>query len=283
MWPDLVAVRRDNGLSLTCMLAPQFDYEDEHEPNGDQFQRYMKLLNEQRAETGLSGARISETPIEKKLAKDHEFMQRELPTYQFTSFYADGLIEEEVMDALREKLLGSVRTVVESPDDDKEVIGYLSEYVTRQSVIIDGFEETGRYDFRIRCLETALGYNSVMVDMKDIVYPEREERDWTFVSNTLWQNLRDHPVRRYGFDSTTVAECDIRIRRFLALDYKESREFNTIRLECNDTKGPVWFVLRTGHEMIESMEGGSWQELEEDVYLIMAEQGNVVITLKSVY
>ena len=35
--------------------------------------------------------------------------------------------------------------------------------------------------------------------------------------------------------------------------------------------------------MIESMEGGSWQELEEDVYLIMAEQGNVVITLKSVY
>ena len=73
------------------------------------------------------------------------------------------------------------------------------------------------------------------------------------------------------------------IRRFLALDYKESREFNTIRLECNDTKGPVWFVLRTGHEMIESMEGGSWQELEEDVYLIMAEQGNVVITLKSVY
>lgn len=283
MWPDLVAVRRDNGLSLTCMLAPQFDYEDEHEPNGDQFQRYMKLLNEQRAETGLSGARISETPIEKKLAKDHEFMQRELPTYQFTSFYADGLIEEEVMDALREKLLGSVRTVVESPDDDKEVIGYLSEYVTRQSVIIDGFEETGRYDFRIRCLETALGYNSVMVDMKDIVYPEREERDWTFVSNTLWQNLRDHPVRRYGFDSTTVSECDIRIRRFLALDYKESREFNTIRLECNDTKGPVWFVLRTGHEMIESMEGGSWQELEEDVYLIMAEQGNVVITLKSVY
>ena len=35
--------------------------------------------------------------------------------------------------------------------------------------------------------------------------------------------------------------------------------------------------------MIEIKQSGSCQELEEDVYLIMAEQGNVVITLKSVY
>lgn len=283
VWPDLVAVRRDRRLSLTCMLAPQFDYEDDREPDGAQFQRYMKLLNEQRAETGLSGERISGTSIERKLEKDNEFMLKELPTYQFTSFYADSLTEEEVMDALQDKLLGSVRTVVENRSDNREVIGYLSEYITRQSVIIDGFDKDGRYDFRIRCLETALGYNSVMADMKDVVYPERERTDWTFMSNTLRQNLQDYRIGKQGFDNTAVSECDLRIRRFLALDYRESREFNTIRLECNDTKGPVWFVLRTDREKIEKIAGGNWRKLEEDAYLITAEQRNVVITLKSAY
>lgn len=283
VWPDLVAVRRDRRLSLTCMLAPQFDYEDDREPDGAQFQRYMKLLNEQRAETGLSGERISGTSIERKLEKDNEFMLKELPTYQFTSFYADSLTEEEVLDALQDKLLRSVRTVVENRSDNREVIGYLSEYITRQSVIIDGFDKDGRYDFRIRCLETALGYNSVMADMKDVVYPERERTDWTFMSNTLRQNLQDYRIGKQGFDNTAVSECDLRIRRFLALDYRESREFNTIRLECNDTKGPVWFVLRTDREKIEKIAGGNWRKLEEDAYLITAEQRNVVITLKSAY
>lgn len=283
VWPEMVAVRRDNRLSLSCMLAPQFDYEDEKEPDGDQFQRYMKLLNEQSAETGLSGARVFKTPVERKLKKDQEFMQKELPTYRFTSFYADGLTEDEVRSALDEELLDSVRTVVEDCSDNTEVIGYLSDYITRQSALIDGFEDAAQNDFRVRCLETALGYNSVLADLKDIIYPEDSETDWVFASNTLRQNIQDYRIGKQGFDNTAVSECDLRIRRFLALDYKDSREFNMIRLELNDTGGPVWFVLRTDHEKIDSIEGGSWKELEDGAYLITAQEQELVITLKSAY
>ena len=49
------------------------------------------------------------------------------------------------------------------------------------------------------------------------------------------------------------------------------------------SKGPVWFVLRTDQEAIDSMEGGSWQRLEQDVYLLTIEQENAVITMRSAY
>lgn len=286
VWPDVVAVRREHSLALSCMLSPQLDYEDDSYPDVSQFQRYMKLLNEQRAETGLSGTCYSDTSIEKKFAKDEEFMQEALPTYQFTSFYPGGLTEKEVWAVLQEDLLASVRTVVEKyeeENDDKGVIGYLSEYITKQCAVIDGLEDTVRHDFRVRCLETSLGYASVLVDMEDIVYPKEERDEWALASNTLRRNLQDYRFGEQGFDCTTVSECDERIRSFLALDYKSYREFNTISLERNSAKGAVWFVLRTNREKIESVEGGSWKQLEEDAYLIKVEQAEAKITLKAAY
>lgn len=283
VWPDVVAVRREAGASLSCMMSPQYDYEDGEFPDTEQFIRYMKLLNEQGAETGLSGTCMSDTPIEKKIARDYEFMQEALPTYYFTSFFAGDLKQEEVLDVLQEDLLQSVRTVVEQTTEEKEVIGYLSDYVTRQSAIVDGLEDSVRHDFRFRCLETALGYTSVLVDMGRIVYPEDDTDEWVFASNTLRQNMQDYRIGEQGFEAVTVSECDVRIRNFLALDYTEKREFNSIYLERNDDRSPVWFVLRTDRERIESMKGGSWQKLEDDAWLVRMDDQKAVITLRTAY
>lgn len=283
VWPDVVAVRREAEASLSCMMSPQYDYEDGEFPDTEQFIRYMKLLNEQGAETGLSGTCMSDTPIEKKIARDYEFMQEALPTYYFTSFFAGDLKQEEVLDVLQEDLLQSVRTVVEQTTEEKEVIGYLSDYVTRQSAIVDGLEDSVRHDFRFRCLETALGYTSVLVDMGRIVYPEDDTDEWVFSSNTLRQNMQDYRIGEQGFEAVTVSECDVRIRNFLALDYTEKREFNSIYLERNDDRSPVWFVLRTDRERIESMEGGSWQKLEDDAWLVRMDDQKAVITLRTAY
>ena len=71
------------------------------------------------------------------------------------------------------------------------------------------------------------------------------------------------------------------IRKFLALDYKESRSNNRISLEIENVEGPVWFLLRTNNETIEHMEGGSWKRMEGNIYLIEAESKNVTIELKT--
>ena len=77
-----------------------------------------------------------------------------------------------------------------------------------------------------------------------------------------------------------MSECDVRIRRFLQLDYEDSRTGDSIRLKTNDTGGTVWFILRTHYEQIKEMEGGSFRQLEEDAYLIQVEDREVTITME---
>ena len=49
----------------------------------------------------------------------------------------------------------------------------------------------------------------------------------------------------------------------------------------SDTQKPVWFVLRTHQEAIDQIKGGSFTELEDDVYLLEIEAAEAVITMKS--
>ena len=42
----------------------------------------------------------------------------------------------------------------------------------------------------------------------------------------------------------------------------------------------MWFILRLHGEKIDKIQGGNYEELESDVYLICAEQDNVEIQLK---
>ena len=151
VWPVLIAAYRQNALGLTCMMTPQFDYADENLPEQEQLLHYMKRLNEERAETGLSGFRVSDTPLERKLLEDGWFMEGTLPDYQFTSFYSTE--EQGLEQALEDELLQSVRTVVSRYDGELDIFGYLNENVTRQPLLSDGVRYTYRQDFLTKCVE----------------------------------------------------------------------------------------------------------------------------------
>ena len=83
------------------------------------------------------------------------------------------------------------------------------------------------------------------------------------------------------FDGTTVSECDKRIRNFLSLSYTEERKNDIITLEKESTEGSSWFILRTHNEEIDKIVGGSYKEIEEDVWLIQADSNTVAIKMKS--
>ena len=42
-----------------------------------------------------------------------------------------------------------------------------------------------------------------------------------------------------------------------------------------------WFILRTHGEEIEEIEGGSWEKIEEDAYLICVENAEVKMQMKT--
>lgn len=278
VWPVLIAAYRQNALGLTCMMTPQFDYADENLPEQEQLLHYMKRLNEERAETGLSGFRVSDTPLERKLLEDGWFMEGTLPDYQFTSFYSTE--EQGLEQALEDELLQSVRTVVSRYDGELDIFGYLNENVTRQPLLSDGVRYTYRQDLLTKCVETALGYTSVMVDMGRIAYPDSDDPLNEMNSGLGW-NLQNYFKKYENFEGTTLTESDERIRGFLAADYAKRTDGDTITLEVEHPGESAWFVLRTEGKRVKSVEGGQSTLLEDGAYLIEATEKSVVITLRN--
>lgn len=278
-WPSVVSVYRRNTLGLSCMLTPQYDYGDDNLPSQAELEFYMKRLKEQSAEAGISGESVSETPIRKKLNEDERFVKELLPDYRFTSFYPGGLTEPELDAVLQEDILKDVRTVARDYDGGSDVIGYQSEHVTRQSILSDGVDYTYREDFRMRSVETALGYASVGMDVGRAAYPVNAQDDIDkMISDFSW-NVRNNWKNFSSFSGTTLSESDQRIRNFLSLDYEERREGNVIRLDFTGTGEKAWFVLKTEGERVSRVEGGDWALLEEGAYLIEADSSHVEIEL----
>lgn len=281
LWPGIMTVYRGNKMGLSCMMAPQLNYEDDLLPDQEQLHYYAKNLNKEDTEVGLSGLNISDTQIREKLAADYEFMCEALPDYHFASFYAGSMEEDEIKAIMAEDALASVRTVIEKDRKDDEIVGYLTERATKQKVLSDGFTHTYRDDLRIRCVETMLGYTNILIDVTDAVYPEDEADSWEKLAEDLNWNIQNYWKGFREFQGATASESDEYIRRFLALDYSQQREGKDIRLQVTGIQEPVWFILRTHNEEIDRMEGGSYTKLEDDVFLLELEEAEAVITMKS--
>ncbi|MCI9598094.1 MAG: DUF2194 domain-containing protein [Firmicutes bacterium] len=281
IWPTIIAAQYRNPLGLSCMMTPQFDYADKNKPDQDLFIYFMKLLNEQGAEAGISAITVSHTPIEQKLREDQAFIQRALPDYPFTSLYAGKLDQATVEDALKQDILKDARTVVKNYDGDSEILGYATDTVTEQQTVADGLKYTYRQDFRTKSLETALGYSSVLIDVTRAAYPQDNSDDtWEDIARDMGWDLEYYWKNFKAFSGTNVSDCDERIRNFLMLDYKDWQEGSTIHLKISDYQGSVWFILRAHNKKIKEIQGGDWEEIESDAFLIKARQEHVTITLK---
>lgn len=281
VWPSISSVYEKNNLGLTCMLAPQFDYEDKNEPKDKELEYYLRLINEENGEAGLSGYQVSDIKIKEKLDADNKYIQKQVPGYSFASFYQGNLSEKELADALNESMLKSVRTVVEDSEKDSDVIGYQSRYITKQKSVISGFKHTYRDDFRMKSVESALGYTSVLADMSKVAYPESEDDSWEKLSEKFASYTSSYWKAFEDFDKTTTAETDFRIRRFLALDYTQEKKDDTITLDVSNVGDTTsWFILRTHDRKIDKVTGGSYKKIEDDAWLIQADKSHVTIKLK---
>ena len=279
LWPDLTAVYKRGSLGLTCMMSMQLDYSDRALPDKGQFLFYMKLINELHGEVGLSGTQVSDVPVPEKLMADFTFLDNALLDYRFTSFYAGDLADGDVSSALGWEDLASVRTVVRPYTGGGSLIGYETGQVTRQTAVADGFRHTFRSDLRMRGVETALAYTSVLVDALRPVYPETVDDTWGLIASNLTSNVPFSWRSFQKFDGTSVSECDGRIRNFLAADYASSFDGQTVRISHSGS-GPAWFILRTNEQAVDAVEGGSAIQLERCAYLIEAREPEVTATLR---
>lgn len=282
VWPAFSSINIKTSFSLSSMMTIQFDYTDTAKPNSEDIQYYMEAVNEEEGEMGYSAYNVSNTSISEMISEDADFWKKTLPDYQFASLYYGDYSQKAVQGILDNSFMQRVRTVIGNVDTTSDVVGYVNNQVTRQNTLIDGYEHTFRQNLRIRSVETALGYTSILADISRAAYPQSDEDGWEKLSEKLMANTITYWKPFSVFSGTTVSQSDSRIRRFLSLNYEEvaNESNNKILIHASEGDETAWFVLRTNGEVISDVAGGTYEEIEDNVWLIGMEESSILITLK---
>lgn len=279
MWPSLISIVEKGGLKMSCFMQPQTNYEDGIEPTSKNLVFYLKQMKEQNAEAGLSLQYKNAESLRDKLNQDAEFFRKADSSYKYGAAYTEEKDLDTVKALMNTELMKNVSTLVCEYTEDEPVISYCTDSVTLQSVTSDGMNYTYSDDIRMRSIQSSLGYTNVMLNMQKIFWPERKKDRWQIMQKRFSSNLLTYWKKFTGFDSTTLSESNTRTRTFLNLDFSESRTDDEIILKTSESGS--WFILRTHGEEIEEIEGGTQKKLEDNVYLIQAQDTTVKIQVKT--
>ena len=279
MWPSLISIVEKGGLKMTCFMQPQTNYEDGIEPTSRDLVFYLKQMKEQNAEAGLSMQYKNAESLRDKLNQDAEFFRKADSSYKYGAAYTEEKDLDTVKALMNTELMKNVSTLVCEYTEDEPVISYCTDSVTLQSVTSDGMNYTYSDDIRMRSIQSSLGYTNVMLNMQKIFWPERKKDRWQIMQKRFSSNLLTYWKKFTGFDSTTLSESNTRTRTFLNLDFSETRTDDEIILKTSESGS--WFILKTHGEEIEEIEGGTQKKLEDNVYLIQAQDTTVKIQVKT--
>lgn len=279
MWPSLISIVEKGGLKMTCFMQPQTNYEDGIEPTSKDLVFYLKQMKEQNAEAGLSLQYKNAESLRDKLNQDAEFFRKADSSYKYGAAYTEEKDLDTVKALMNTELMKNVSTLICEYTEDEPVISYCTDSVTLQSVTSDGMNYTYSDDIRMRSIQSSLGYTNVMLNMQKIFWPERKKDRWQIMQKRFSSNLLTYWKNFTGFDSTTLSESNTRTRTFLNLDFSETRTDDEITLKTSESGS--WFILRTHGEEIEEIEGGTQKKLEDNVYLIQAQDTTVKIQVKT--
>ena len=279
MWPSLISIVEKGGLKMSCFMQPQTNYEDGIEPTSKNLVFYLKQMKEQNAEAGLSLQYKNAESLRDKLNQDAEFFRKADSSYKHGAAYTEEKDLDTVKALMNTELMKNVSTLVCEYTEDEPVISYCTDSVTLQSVTSDGMNYTYSDDIRMRSIQSSLGYTNVMLNMQKIFWPERKKDRWQIMQKRFSSNLLTYWKKFTGFDSTTLSESNTRTRTFLNLDFSETRTDDEIILKTSESGS--WFILRTHGEEIEEIEGGTQKKLEDNVYLIQAQDTTVKIQVKT--
>lgn len=279
MWPTLVSTAEQSKLKMTCFIQPQLDYLDEIEPDSSNLVFYLKQMKEQNAEAGLSLQYKQASSMADKIKRDAEFFSSADSSYVYGAAFVDEEQIPLVLNMQETALLKNVGTLICDYTEDYPLLSYCGDSITLQEVTNDGMDYTYGDDLRMRSIQSALGYTNVSLNMQDIYWPEDDKDSWHRMQEKFASNLLTYWKPFSYFTATTLSESNARTRTFLNLDYSYAEDDEgAVQLKTSEKES--WFLLRTHGMEVESTVGGSWQKVEEDAYLIYAEQDSVRIKFK---
>lgn len=274
LWPSLVAAAGGGDWKLTAFLSVKQSGDSPQEPDMASLIEYLKYANEQSAETGICLGRKSDADIHRSMAEDRERLEALGVGYAFTGGYLRA--ENETQLPLTKggylDVFPDLRTVVTERSEEQPVVFWLTDQMTGQRVTMDGYRYTYQDDLRLKSLQTALGYSNVQADIYRVLWLENSSDSWEQVAEKLAANITTHWKPFAVFDKTTITESDRRTRIFLneqiSSQSRLTGDGRQISVQVTNFAGEAWLMLRTHGEKVASMAGGSWEQIEQDAYLL---------------
>lgn len=284
VWPALVSAAQDGDWKITAYLATKQDNASKEDADVKSLVDYLKYFNEESAEAGISLGRMNDTDIQKSLEADKQEIEKQDITYPFSGAYIRSENEEQLSKLVKDeklKIFSDVRTICKAYDEEQPVFSWLTDWITTQAITMNGYQYTYKDDFRLKSIQTTLGYSNVQVDLYQLIWPQEREDEWEVVSEKLASNISTYWNPFSVFEKTTITESDTRVRRFLNESVTSSRKADKISIKVENFNEDAWMMLRTHGEKIESMKNGSWEKIEDDAYLLHLTSSQATVTLKS--
>ena len=289
LWPSLVAASREGGWKLSAFVSLKQSAGSGKEPEMDDLISYLKYFNEEDAEACLALGRMDDPNLRLSVTQDRQALDAIGLNYAFSGAWLRSENADQLPGLLRPdgtmEVFPSIRTVVSEPAPGQRMLSWLTGQMTRQSVTMDGYRYTYQDDLRLRSLQTALGYSNVQADIFRVLWLENSEDSWEKVSETLASVIATYWKPFAAFDKTTISESDRRVRLFLnqRVTSQESQlpQGRQISIQVENFAGDAWLMLRTHGETLQTMEGGTWTQIEEDAYLLHLTRENAAVGLQS--
>lgn len=283
VWPSLISATTSGDWKITAYLSTKQESSSKEQPDMKSMIDYLKYFNEESAEAGIVLGRMNDTNILKSLETDKKKLKEQKITYPFSGAYIRKENEDQLSKLLKNgklKIFSAIRTICRDYDETQPVFSWLTDWITTQAVTMNGYQYTYKDDFRLKSLQTALGYSNVQADMYQAVWPQKRKDEWETLSEKLASNISTYWKPFSTFEKTTITESDTRVRRFLNESVTSSRKGNKISVKIENFNKDAWLMLRTHGEKIKEMKNGTWEEIEEDAYLLHLTSDSANVTLK---
>ncbi|WP_461818995.1 DUF2194 domain-containing protein [Blautia stercoris] len=284
VWPALISVAQDGDWKITAYLATKQDNDSKEDADVKSLVDYLKYFNEESAEAGISLGRMNDTDIQKSLEADKQEIEKQDITYPFSGAYIRSENEEQLSKLVKDeklKIFSDVRTICKAYDEEQPVFSWMTDWITTQAITMNGYQYTYKDDFRLKSIQTALGYSNVQADIYRAIWPQKRKDEWEVISEKLASNISTYWNPFSVFEKTTITESDTRVRRFLNESVTSDRKADQISIKVENFNEDAWMMLRTHGEKIESMKNGSWEKIEDDAYLLHLTSSQATVTLKS--
>ena len=280
LWPGIVANVKAIQTNITTMLAPRLDYSQTSEIDEDLLDFYMRQIEGESGEMGLSLSQVSDIDISEQIQMNLKLLKKNYSQYQLKTISATDLTDEQIQSVVESKAFKDLRTVLVNRNDNGYLLGQFYDDVLKIKVTWDGFDYQMVDDLRLKSLFTVLGMNNTYLDMRCIYYPTSIEDDWKDLSKK-WSKYGVTYMKPFQvFDDVQLSLQDQRIRRFLALEYETYRSDNIIQVNLKNFDEEAFFILRTHNNDILSITNGTYQKIADGSYLIHAQSEQFQVELK---